>query len=464
MENSITRWIYRHSPVAAQNLFCSAYGVVKRCDRYFGKHYQHFFDLFQASERWSFEELRAYQNERLAEVVRHAYEHVPFYRRRFDSLHLKPADIRTVEDLAKLPYLTKSDIRGAGTDLRADDCKGRVHVIPSGGSTGTPTLYWRSKRSHQMEYAFTWSRRRPGVKQGEPYASFTGVKIQPPNSFRRPFWRANWAANQRMYSTFHMTDTTMPLYLDDLQKHPRVWLEGYVTPIYLLAKYILDHHYPFSAFPRAVFTTSEELTPRYREAIETAFRTKVYDQYGQGEQSSSITQYACGHLHNDMAYAITEFIPVGQQGDMPVVEIIGTSLYNEAMPLIRCQTGDTALLPSRPVACPHSAGQIVEAIRGRTGHVLVTRDGRRISNPALSLVTSESPNVKAMQYVQDEIGAIRVLVVRESGYGAEDEAQMLRLLRQQIGESDTVVVEHVQELIRTDGGKTLPILSRLPRQ
>lgn len=464
MENSFTRWIYRHSPVAVQNLFCSVYGVVKRCDRYLGGHYQRFFDLFQTSGSWSFEELRAYQNERLAEVVRHAYEHVAFYRRRFDDLHLKPADIRTVEDLAKLPYLTKSDIRGAGTNLRADDCKGRIHIIPSGGSTGTPTLYWRSKRSHQMEYAFTWARRRPGVEQGEPYASFTGVKIQPPNSFKPPFWRANWAANQRMYSTFHMTDATMPLYLDDLQKHPRAWFEGYATPIYLLAKYILDHQYPFSAYPRAVFTTSEELTPRYREVIETALHTRIYDQYGQGEQSSSITQYACGHLHDDMAYAITEFIPVGQQGDMTVVEIIGTTLYNEAMPLIRCQTGDTALLPSPPVTCPRNAGRIVEAIRGRTGHVLVTRDGRRISNPALSLVTSESPHVKAMQYVQDEIGTIRVLIVREKEYGKEDEAHILRLLRQQIGMGDAVLFEYVDELIRTANAKTLPVVSRLPRE
>lgn len=463
MENSLTRWLYDHSPVVLQHLYTTAYGWRKRLQRYRGREFQAYCKFFDECRSWNAAELRAWQDEQLREVISEAYEHVPFYRRRFDSLSLTPGDIRSVDDLPKLPLLTKEDVRRAGKDLFADNYpKGKGHIGPSSGSTGFPITIWHSARSLHMEYAFHWARRRPGVHYGQRYASFTGLEICRADSMKPPLWRVNMAANQRCYSIFHMTDETMPLYLDDLQKHPCAWFEGYATPIYLLARYILDTGYTFTAYPRAVFPTSEQLQPGYREVIEQAFQTRVYDQYGMHEKVASITEYECGHLHDDMEYGIAEFLPKEKQDGGTVCEIIGTCLANEAMPLIRYQVGDMALLPDHPPACDAHAGRIVSQIHGRTNHVLVTGDGRKVAN--ISVIATRMANVVAVQCVQDEIGKVRVLVVRAVGYTADDERNLLHQFRQKMGQALDITIEHVGELQRTSSGKTLQIISNVGRE
>ena len=462
MENKLTRWIYEHSPVFLQNLYTTAYGLQKRIYRYHGKDFEKYYRFFRECESWTRDRLRAYRDERLREVISVAYENVPFYRRRFDELKLHPSDIRTVDDLQKLPYLTKDDIRRAGKDIVAVNYpRRRALVAPTSGATGYPLTIWWSRRSAQMEYAFFWTRRRPGVRRGEPYASFTGLQIVRADSLRPPFWRSNRAANQRCYSVFHMTDKTIPRYLDDLQRHPRAWFEGYATSIYILARFVLQGQYPFTSYPRAVFTTSEQLLPGYRETIEQAFHTKVYDQYGQHEQSSSITEYPCGHMHYDMANSITEFVPVDREPGATVAEIVGTTLCNEAMPLIRYRAGDLALLPDDPPHCETHASQIVSAIHGRTNHIIVTGDGRKISN--ISVIVKRCRNVSAVQCIQDEPGAVRVRVVKDSGYTTEDEAELLKQFRLRMGEQLDIRVEYAADLIRTKSGKALSIISNVSR-
>ncbi len=462
MENRLTRWLYDHSPVFFQNLYASAYGAKKRLNRYAGPYYKEYFEFFQKSKSWSREELRAYQDDKLAQLVLKAYEHVPFWRRRFDELRLTPADVTKAEDLPKLPYLTKQDIHNAGRELLADNYKSlKILTDRSGGSTGSPNTYWRSQESNQMEYAFHWARRRPGVHRGMPYASFTGLQIIPPNRLKPPFWRVNYANNQRCYGVFHMSDETLPFYIEDLEKHPRVWLEGYVTPIYLVAKYILDNGYVFKACPKCIFTTSEQLDPSHREVIEKAFRTRVYDQYGQSEQAASITEYECGHMHDDMDYAITEYIPQSEEDGDQIVEIISTPLYNYAMPLLRCQIGDFLRIAKNPPQCDVNAGPIVLSIAGRTTHVLVAADGRIVTNAGLSLVVPRSRNIKAVQYVQDEVGVVRILVIRAPGYSPADEELLLDILRARIGDKTELRIEYVDELIKTGAGKTLSIISNI---
>lgn len=160
MENSLTRWVYNHSLVFMQNIYTTIYGLRKRVQRYSSRQYEEFYGLFSKSRSWSFAELRAYQDERLCDLIETAYEHVPFYRRRFDELKLRPSDVRTVDDLPKLPMLTKQDIRTAGNDMVADNYpRSRAIIAPTSASTGFPlTIWW----SQTICAADTLSGRRSG--------------------------------------------------------------------------------------------------------------------------------------------------------------------------------------------------------------------------------------------------------------------------------------------------------------
>ncbi len=105
---------------------------------------------------WTKEQLKSLQVCRLQALLAHAYENVPYYRRRFDEIRLKPVDIRTLDDLQKLPLLTKEDVRQNLADLMARniDREKLVHET-TGGSTGMPLSLYQDKKSDIREAAFT---------------------------------------------------------------------------------------------------------------------------------------------------------------------------------------------------------------------------------------------------------------------------------------------------------------------
>ena len=87
------------------------------------------------------ETLREIQSQRLAEMVKRCYDHVPLYKKRFDEMGLKPEDIRSIDDLTKLPFTTKQDLRDTypfGLIAVPRDDLARVHA--SSGTTGKPTV------------------------------------------------------------------------------------------------------------------------------------------------------------------------------------------------------------------------------------------------------------------------------------------------------------------------------------
>lgn len=460
MENRITRWVYDHSPAWAQHLYASAFGYWKIRQRY-GKDYKRWSEFFENAATWSRSELEAYQQERLAATLQDAYEHVPFYRERFEARGLRPGDIKTVADLPKLPMLEKGELRQAGEQILSRRfSRKQIRSAVTSGSTGYPlTNYW-SVEAEQRTYAFLWARCRRGVWRGVSYGSFTGLQIVRPEVVKPPFWRINFAAGQTCYSVFHMSPATLPLYLERLRRARHVYLEGYPSPIAMLGKYIVEQGIDWPCPPQAVYTTAEQLLPEYRQQIEEGFKTRVYDQYGQNEKVGTITEYECGHLHYDMDYGVIEFVPFGKADDgRTIYEMVCTGFENFAAPLIRYRVGDLALLVENPPACPVYAGPIVECVYGRTAQALVSRDGRRYTN--ISVIAKRCHHVDAMQCVQEQPGAVEIRVVRGAGFSDEDERNILQQFQAKMGQME-FAVRYVDAIERTASGKFLSIVSRVP--
>lgn len=460
MENRLTRAIYDASPIWMQNIFATIYGYQKKRRRY-GKYFARWRRFFSESFSWSKAELENYQNEQLQLVIRCAYEHVPYYRERFSQLGLRPEDIRTVADLPKLPLLEKDQVREAGMALVADNIPRRhLRRGVTGGSTGAAlTTYWTAEAEHR-NYGFLWARDRMGFEFGTPYASFSSALTVPPQQKRPPYWRRNYVANQTVYSVYHISPETMNDYLDDLASRELQYYEGYPTPMYILGRYLLEHPRPFKQYPRAVFTTSEELQPGYREVIEQAFHTRLYNQYGQGEKVACVSEYSCGHLHYDMDYGIIEFLPVGKNEEgKPICEMVCTGFQNFAAPLIRYRVGDLALLPDNNVACDVYAGPVVESIYGRTGHVLIGKTGRLFHN--ITAISRHAEHIAAIQCVQEQPGQMVVRVVPDAGWTDADGVKLAKLIEQRMGSEIDFTIETVTELEKTRRGKTLSIVSKV---
>ena len=459
MENQLTRLLYDHSPWRLRCLYASLYGLEKKRRR-FGGDYKKWVALFSESHKWSEAELLAFQCEKLQVQVRHAYEYVPYYRELFDRLRLKPDDIQSPHDLPKLPILEKANVICEGTRMINDEFDPKKMIWHStSGSTGTPLRVPTQRAIEQMEWAFQWTRARPGLTPEDPWSSFAGLEIIPPSQRRPPFWVDNWTSHQRMFSIFHLSDENLWFYFYALKRRHSKYIRGYPSSLYILADFMLRHGLKLEKPPDYILSRSAELQPKHKEAIEKAFACKAWDRYGLAELAASITEYECGHMHYDMDYSIIELLPVGRDDDGVVAEVIATNIHDCAWPLLRYRTGDLVVYDPDNKCEAGIPGQVIRRVYGRTGSYFTLANGTRVAN--ITVIARECTNVRFMQVIQEDVGEIIVRIVRAPGYGTDDEQQVIHQFRRKLGPDLKTHISYVENIERTAGGKYLSIINKV---
>jgi phenylacetate-CoA ligase len=330
-------------------------------------------DLLDAGERLGAEELRALQLERLRASLRHAYEHVPFYRESFDRAGVRPEDCRTLADLARFPFTTKADLRANypyGMFAVPRDRIRRLHA--SSGTTGRPTVvgYTDSDLSLWADLVARSIRAaggRPGdvVHVAYGYGLFTGGL------------GAHYGA-ERLGCTVvpasgGMTARQVRLILD---LEPSVIM---VTPSYMLT--LLDEFERQGVDPRSTSLRvgvfgAEPWTERMRREIEGRCAIDAVDIYGLSEVIGPGVAQECAetkdglhvwedHFYPEIVDPVTgEVLPEGERG-----ELVFTSLTKEAMPIVRYRTRDlTRLLPGTA-----RVFRRMERITGRSDDMVILR-------------------------------------------------------------------------------------------
>ena len=462
MINRVTMAVYNHSPVFIQNAMCAMAG--RRYDRMrFGGSFDEWARFYAESAHWSEAELLEYQRQQLCELVRHCYEAVPYYRRLWESRKLAPGDIRDVDDLAKLPFTTKEDVFANHLEMLSTGSNPRrLFRGMTGGSTGIPLVRYFTPAELQRHYAIFWDRMRPGLRRGDRYATFQGKEIVPPHQNKPPYWRENRAGNQRLYSMRHLLPAKLEHYARSLVESDFVYYQGYVSIMTIVAEYMQAAGIRLPRPPKAVFTTSEELTDSARALFEGTWETKVWDEYCQGERCALVRQCEHGNHHPQMDYGIIEYEPIGPEGDALLAEIICTGFIPRVAPLIRYRLGDRVLL-AEGERCPCGApGPVIKAIRGRTGDYILTPDGRKY--PHVSLIVDLLRNVRRTQVVQERRDEITVRIVPFPEFSDKDHEHLVRCFRERIGGDIGVRVQKVRELERKANGKVLSIINRVPGQ
>ncbi|OLZ73546.1 phenylacetate--CoA ligase [Streptomyces sp. IMTB 2501] len=330
-------------------------------------------DLLDAGERLGPEELRELQLERLRTSLRHAYDHVPFYRESFDKAGVRPEDCRSLADLARFPFTTKADLRENypyGMFAVPRERIRRLHA--SSGTTGRPTVVGYTDNDLSM-WADMVARSiraaggRPGdiVHVAYGYGLFTGGL------------GAHYGA-ERLGCTVipasgGMTGRQVQLIRD---LGPAVIM---VTPSYMLT--LLDEFERQGVDPRGTSLRvgvfgAEPWTQQMRHEIEERFAIDAVDIYGLSEVIGPGVAQECvetkdgltiweDHFYPEVVDPITgEVLPEGEPG-----ELVFTSLTKEAMPIVRYRTRDlTRLLPGTA-----RVFRRMEKITGRTDDMVILR-------------------------------------------------------------------------------------------
>ncbi len=376
-----------------------------------GNKYFHMLRLMR-NEKRPLAELRNIQNEKLRRLIDHAYHHVPFYRERFKKINLHPDDIRTIDDLQKIPVIDKDDFhQSENSDLIDKKIKNidQLITLHTSGSSGKTLHFFADHGYNQIRKAQFL---RPYLTNGN-------------GLFDRVLW---FRATPRSKQPFHERLGFLKTYQLDAGMDPLIQIKsiqtlkpammrGYGSTFHLMASKILEENISVPP-PRIIFTDSELLSTASRRKIEKAFQTRVIDVYGTFETEN--VAYEC-HKHEGYHMAIDcvimEFLKEGnpvKPGE--VGEIVFTVLDNYTFPFIRYNIHDLAAYTDRPCSCGRTF-PLMKIIAGRMYDYAKKSDGTKISStPLTSHMWFLGKYIHEFQVIQEDIDQFSVLIVPTKFY------------------------------------------------
>ena len=419
----------------------------------------------EGSQRLSEEELRKIQWQRLKSILSYAYENNPFYRDRFESAGLKPSRINIPEDMARLPILTKREIREAGTGMLSNGFSSdRLLRFKTGGSTGVPLeIYVTEECSEHRNACARRHDRWTGWEVGEPVGALWGNPKLPRDikSYLR-----NWMLDPTIYlDTMAMSVQSVSRFAEKWKKAGPTLLFGHAHSLFLFANYIEEigiRH----VRPRAILSTSMMLLPHERKCIERIFGVRVFDRYG-CEEVSLIASECERHegMHLNIEHLYVEFLG---EGGIPVEagnpgKIVVTDLMNLAMPFLRYSVEDVGVPTERKCSCGRGL-PLMEKVVGRSADFLIRKDGTRIAGISLIENTlTRIPGFAQMQIIQESMSEIRIDVVPAPQYMEESGNLLRQYMKDLFGPDISVVLKFVKNISSEPSGKYRFSICKVPR-
>jgi phenylacetate-CoA ligase len=403
------------------------------------------------------EKLMNIQEKRLRMIVDHAYHNVPYYQEMFDSHGIKPEDIRTVEDLKKLPITTKEVIQSnypdkmitRGTDI--NQCKARI----TSGSTGRPLKICFGKKSMSYYAALGYY---PLFEHGLRLTDKI-VSVRPEQPAQKTWFQRLGILRNETVSMLQPVETIIETLI---VKKPDV-IEGPPSMLSILAKEIKTKNIA-GICPRMIITQSETLTDHTRNEISDAFNAVIYDIYSSMEFSSlafECKEHLGYHIISDSV--IIESI----KGDKntsghEMGEIVITGLFNFDMPFIRYKLGDIGILSNKKCNCGRGF-PLLSSLEGRADDFIILPSGRTISPRGTRL--RHIPGITEFRVIQEEKDRFKVQVVKGKEFSEDTISQIEKQVKAVcLGENVRCEVELVKEIRRGRTGKLRRIVSKVKSQ
>ncbi len=395
--------------------------------------------------------LRRYQERRLRALVRHAYARVPLYRRRFDTAGLRPESIRSLDDLARIPILSKRELRETprremlAEGLRPEEC----FLVETSGSTGEPT----------------------GLYKDNGALLSLGAWASPFNISRwvgRRAWRLMTLLVRHERTLEAGLVRSLPRFLlrvteGDALAPPETQLElldrarpqiliTYPSVLRNLAVLAKERGMPVHS-PAGIALSAEVFDAPTRRLAGEVFTSAFVNAYGCTE--AGLIALECHHhrgLHVIGTRAIVEVLrdgrpaPPGEPG-----EVVITDLTNFASPILRYSgLGDVASWS--PARCP--CGRVLpllEVIEGRRVDAFPLPDGRIVHPYRLTLALEHIEGVHRYQIVQEARERVRVLIVGPAGNGVGTRQAAAEALAAILGPQVQVAIDAVKTIPAAPG-------------
>lgn len=365
-------------------------------------------------ECMSRDEMRALQGKRLHKIVEYVYHNVPFYRKRLQELDIRPDDITTIDDITRLPYTTKQDLRdNYPFGLQAAPQSEIIRIHASSGTTGNPTIVGYTRRDIGIwSECMTRCLSAYGVTRDDIFSVAYGYGL----------FTGGLGAH---YGVENLGAAVVPASTGNSEKHVRLIRDLGITGIACTPSYALylaetmervgiskdDIHLRVGAFG------AEPWTENMRKEIESRLGLKGYNLYGLSEIMGPCVSYECqeqhgSHINEDHFYPeiidpqTLEVLPDGQTG-----ELVFTTLTKEGMPLLRYRTRDLCAITHEECACGRTNARMTP-IMGRSDDMLIIRGINVFPSQVESVILDSAEFAPRFLLVVDRVNNLDTLQVQ----------------------------------------------------
>jgi phenylacetate-CoA ligase len=432
-----------------------------------GKDVRTYYKELKTTQWLSKKDIKLIQEEKLRNLLNHAYHHVQYYRNLFDENNIDVSKIKSLNDLEKIPFITKKIIENnLYSGLLSDNHnKKNILKIVTSGSTGKPFVMYADKYQLEMRWASTlrsmeWTGYKFGDKCARLWHQTIGMK---PLQIVREYLDA-FISRRIFIPAYSFDDKNIHKYMKKLQKYNPVLIDGYAESFNFLAQYINNNN-NFKINPKAIISSAQILPDQSRAIIESKLNTKVYDKYGSREFSGIAYESCESNIHLVVAENyIVEIIKNNKSAKAGEIgEIVITDLNNYCMPLIRYKIGDLAVKIADEYTSPCGRGlPAIGRIEGRVQAIIFCGNGKYLPGTFFAHFFKEYSHViQQYKVVQTIKSQIELFIVKGPRFTSESMKNIINDLMRFMGEETKMNIKYVDKIPMVRTGKQQGTVSKL---
>lgn len=456
--------LIKKSPYFIQQPIRNLFGIIPY-EKRLGQEFENTYNFLKKSQYWSKKQLEQYQVEQLKKLLVHSYKNVPYYHELFDQCGFDVNKFKYLDDMNKIPFLTKDLIMENLEKLKAKNFNNSDFIYQStGGTTGKQMKFYVQKNfSKSREWSFMMSQwNRIGFNYKRSKRIILRNQVLP----KGKLWIWDNIQKSLIVDTYNLTDDNIRKIIDKLNQVQIPYIHTYPSAIIAICDFIKKTGYGIKYNIKGVLASSENIYPGQREFIENTLNARVYSWYGHSEQcilAGECEESKRYHIYTEYGY--TELVDnngrvINDSGIRG--ELVGTSFNNYVMPFIRYKTEDySSYADEQKCTCGRNY-KLLEMVEGRwLQEMIITSKGNKISITAVNMHSDIFDNVKNFQFYQEARGICFINIVKKDNYSRLDEKNIIKELSKKFGEDIILKVNYVNKIERTKGGKYRFLIQRL---
>ena len=404
------------------------------------------------------------QLEKLRRLLAAAVEHCPWHAQRIRAAGLDPGSPISLDDLRRLPTMTKADARAHVNEMVWRDVPGGAYKYNTGGSSGEPLIFYYGRRRQASDAAGRMRARRWwGVEPGDREVYLWGAPVELNKTDRIKQLRDR-LINQLVLNAFEMSPVHMAEYCRAIQAYRPRCIYGYASSVALLAAHARECAFKFRLPElKVVCTTGEPLYPHQRALISEVFGAPVANEFGSRDIGFTAHETPAGQMLLMSESILLEVLDAEGRPVAPgeLGEAVMTGLESFAQPFIRYRTGDMVRLSPEPCRAGRGLHVIAEVL-GRSTDFLVRADGTIMHALAGIYVLRAVEGVAEFKLVQHTVDRIEVQVVPGPGWDDLAKRQIEQGLKERLGPEVRIEIKLTDAIPPEASGKHRYVVSHVP--